>query len=169
MLESEITYNDTLNNDLMRDYKKNNDLPLSVVSVMACSFLVYIMGRFYLAELFNVKRLLEIILLIPIISYVLIFFINGKFRLKFNPLIFFALQLFFNSIYFSMDYLKVSDLFFSLLALIVIASAPIRSVYVGAKWIISIATFFSISAYRFSPFCSFNLCLCSFCSVISQK
>jgi hypothetical protein len=146
MTASEVANKEFLGSELLKVGKSDKDLPLSVVSIAACSILVYIMGRFYVAELFNLKRILEIILLIPILAYVVVFAINGIFRLKFDPLIFFVLQLLFNSILFSMDFLRVADLIFSLLALIVIASAPMRSIYTGVKWVIGIATFFSILA-----------------------
>jgi len=146
MTVSENLNNSSSVNHILLDKNTSKDIPFSVIAVAACSILFFVMGRFYFADLFGIKRFLEIILFLLISTYTVTIFLAGKIRLNFNPLIILTSLLWVNSIVISMDYLRAADLSLTVVALIVISFVPMRSFYLGIKLVIGIATIFSVLA-----------------------
>jgi hypothetical protein len=124
---------------------KKKALTLSTIAVICCALLVFVSGKFILAETLGIKRLLQGLCFLPIAA-VAFSNINSKPRIMQHPLILLVVLMLFVSIMANDNIAGISDRVFLFIGLIVIGSASKENNEYGIKTIILIATIFSTLA-----------------------
>ncbi len=137
---------DNLDAELIEPFSNVKNLSLDKIATIASALLIFVMGRFQLANLFGVKRLLEGVLFLPVLVYFLFRISDFSPRKHLNPLIGFILLELILKFCYHPNVLWISDYFFSLIAVYVLLTVSKANIAAGGKWIVSIACFFSIMA-----------------------
>ena len=118
---------------------------LATVGLVASALLTYVSGSFLLAEVFGIKRYLQIILILPLATVSLRYLIARPGRL-FEPLVCFVIVKTVTEIALRGQWLYVLDDLGALLALIAIFAAPTESVATGAKVLVRLAALLAVMA-----------------------
>ncbi len=121
-------------------------MSMDKIAALACAILIYVMGRFQLTDLLEIKRIVQFILFTPILGYFLIKLPEINPRKHFNPLIGVVLLMLCINLYFHMNILWLFDYIFSLVGLYVLLTVSRANIVAGVELIVGIATFFSCLA-----------------------
>lgn len=122
------------------------DLSMDKIAAVACALLIFVMGRFQLSDLFGVKRIVQFILIIPLLGYFAVSLTKISHRKYFSPLIGVVLLMLFVNLYYHMNILWLFDYIFSLIGLYILLSVSRRNIIASVEWIVGIATFFACIA-----------------------
>jgi hypothetical protein len=120
-------------------------LPLVLVSMLAAILLIYVSGSFLFAEVLGIKRPVQIFLVAVLLA-------GGlpaamQFRLRaFDPLLGFVLALLLTELLLRRQPLYLLDAATSLLAMLLIYSAPRESFWIAARVLVWVATVFACMA-----------------------
>jgi hypothetical protein len=117
----------------------------ATVGVVAAAFLIYVSGSFLVAEVFGVKRYLQILLMLPI-AVVASYYLLARPGRLFDPLICFVIVKTATEVALRGQWLYLLDDIATLLALIVLFAAPIRSIETGARLVVWLAGTLSVMA-----------------------
>jgi hypothetical protein len=117
----------------------------ATISLMAAAVLVYVSGSFLVAEVYGIKRFLEIILIVPIAIAALRYLISRPGRL-FEPLSCFVIIKTVTEVVLRGQWLYVLDDFAALLALTAVFAAPAENVAAGAKLVVRLAGLLAVMA-----------------------
>lgn len=117
----------------------------ATVAVAAAALLIYVSGSFLIAEVFGVKRYLQILLMLPIAVVAAYYLLIRPGRL-FDPLICFVIVKTATEVALRGQWLYLLDDIAALLALIVLFAAPIRSIQIGATLVVWLAGMLSVMA-----------------------
>jgi len=118
---------------------------MATIVVVASAFLIYVSGSFLVAEVFGVKRYLQILLMLPIAVVASYYLLARPGRLL-DPLICFVIVKTATEVALRGQWLYLLDDIAALLALIVLFAAPIRSVETGARLVVWLAGILSAMA-----------------------
>lgn len=117
----------------------------ATVAVVAAALLIYVSGSFLVAEVFGVKRYLQLLLMLPI-AVVASHYVLVRPRRLFNPLICFVIVKTAIEVALRGQWLYLLDDIATLLALTVLFAAPARSVHTGATLVVWLAGILSVMA-----------------------
>jgi len=124
--------------------EQGNILTLDTFSIIICSILIFVMGKFQLTELLGIKRALQVILVFPIIVYAIIQILKIRSSIMLNPLFLLSILFIVFNIIFNRDIIALTQYITTTLAIITILTVSYKNIILGVKWIVSLTTFFSI-------------------------
>lgn len=123
----------------------NNIMSINRFATIASGILIFTMGKFQFADLIGIKRILEVILFLPIMFYLMIDISKLKFNKRPNTLLFLVFLMFLVNFYFH-DILWLFDYIFSFGAIYILNVTSKKNILIASKIIVFIASFFSVMA-----------------------
>jgi hypothetical protein len=111
-------------------------MSVATVAVVASALLIYVSQAFLIAEILGIKRLMQVLLIVPIAVAACYYFVSRPGRF-FDPLIGFAMVKLATEIALRGQLSYILDSLASVFALMVLACAPAESFKVGVKFLVT--------------------------------
>ena len=118
-------------------------VPVAAIAVVCCAVLIFVMGRFSLADVLGIKRFLQAALIVPV-AVAAVWMTLARPSLLLQPLVCLALLLLVSEVALRRDPLRLADISAALLALAVLAYVTDRSIVIGARFIVFCSTAFAL-------------------------
>lgn len=127
-------------------FAHSRDISFDKIAIFVSCVLIYVMGKFQFTDLLGIKRMMEGVLIAPMLLYFLIRLPAFTLKKHVNPLLGLVILMLMLNLINHMNMLWIFDYLFSIIGIYIVLTVSRENVEFGVKCIVSIATLFALMA-----------------------